>query len=192
MNSYKAEIEKGGNLFENGRNNRKNKARDKEAFTEIVLKYKNLLYKIAVTKLENEEDRCEAIQETMISAFKTIHQLREVDKLKQWLVRIFINQCNSIYKKKKRNIVSIENIENIETEDMENSHTKIDIYTSMKMLKQEERDVLILYYYAGYTMKEIAYTLKRKENTVKTILRRSLMKLKKIMKGEEKHGERYY
>lgn len=165
---------------------------DKEAFTEIVLKYKNLLYKIAVTKLENEEDRCEAIQETMISAFKTIHQLREVDKLKQWLVRIFINQCNSIYKKKKRNIVSIENIENIETEDMENSHTKIDIYTSMKMLKQEERDVLILYYYAGYTMKEIAYTLKRKENTVKTILRRSLMKLKKIMKGEEKHGERYY
>ena len=77
---------------------------DKEAFTEIVLKYKNLLYKIAVTKLENEEDRCEAIQETMISAFKTIHQLREVDKLKQRLVRIFINQCNSIYKKKKRNV----------------------------------------------------------------------------------------
>ena len=45
---------------------------DKEAFTELILLLKADLYKIAKTRIKNDEDIYDAIQETMIIAFKSI------------------------------------------------------------------------------------------------------------------------
>ena len=45
---------------------------DERAFAELILNYQQDLYKIALTKLNTEYDIEEAIQETMISAFKNL------------------------------------------------------------------------------------------------------------------------
>ena len=50
----------------------KAKKGDKEAFTQIVLILKEDLYKIAKTRITNEADIEDAIQETMIEAYKSI------------------------------------------------------------------------------------------------------------------------
>ena len=44
---------------------------NKEAFTELILLLKADLYKIAKTRIKNDEDIYDAIQETMIIAFKS-------------------------------------------------------------------------------------------------------------------------
>ena len=56
---------------------------DTEAFTQIVLELENELYKIAKTRLTNESDIQDAIQETMIETFKSIKKLRDQKKVKK-------------------------------------------------------------------------------------------------------------
>lgn len=45
---------------------------DKDAFTDIILEYEQELYKIARMRLNNDYDICEAVQSTMILAYKHI------------------------------------------------------------------------------------------------------------------------
>ncbi len=59
----------------------------------------------------------------------------------------------------------------------------------IKNLNKEEQLVLNLYYYCGYTTKEISKILKIKENTIKSKIHRAKMKLKSEYK--EKKEENY-
>lgn len=81
-----------------------NKAKkgDKKAFEELILYYQKDLYKIAKGHLFIEEDINDAIQETIISAYENIENLSDILKFKPWLIRILINECNMIHRKKKQ------------------------------------------------------------------------------------------
>ena len=69
---------------------------DKEAFTELILLLKADLYKIAKTRIKNDEDIYDAIQETMIVAFKSIKKLKKIESFKPWIIKILINTCNTV------------------------------------------------------------------------------------------------
>ena len=55
---------------------------------------------------------------------------------------------------------------------------KIDIQQSIKDLSQNERTIILLYYYEDLTTKQISKYLKMNENTVKSHLKRAKIKLK--------------
>ncbi len=164
---------------------------DTEAFTQIVLELENELYKIAKTRLTNESDIQDAIQETMIETFKSIKKLRDQKKLKKWLIKILINKCNRIYKKKYKKDISIDeyNLENyIILNDYKNIEDDLDFYRLIKILKYEERIIIILYYMEQYTVSEIKTILGINENTIRTHLFRARQKIKDNYKGEIKNG----
>jgi RNA polymerase sigma-70 factor (ECF subfamily) len=52
------------------------------------------------------------------------------------------------------------------------------------MLETDERTVLYMYYYEGYTLKEIAEILEKKQNTISSKLSRARKKLGEILKEE--------
>lgn len=164
---------------------------DTEAFTQIVLELENELYKIAKTRLTNESDIQDAIQETMIETFKSIKKLRDQKKLKKWLIKILINKCNRIYKKKYKKDISIDeyNLENyIILNDYKNIEDDLDFYRLIKILKYEERIIIILYYMEQYTVSEIKTIFGINENTIRTHLFRARQKIKDNYKGEIKNG----
>ena len=164
---------------------------DTEAFTQIVLELENELYKIAKTRLTNESDIQDAIQETMIETFKSIKKLIDQKKLKKWLIKILINKCNIIYKKKYKKDISIDeyNLENyIILNDYKNIEDDLDFYRLIKILKYEERIIIILYYMEQYTVSEIKTILGINENTIRTHLFRARQKIKDNYKGEIKNG----
>ena len=74
---------------------------DKEAFTTIMLSLEKDLYKIAKTRLKNDDDIYDAIQETIIEAFKKIIKLKNTESFKTWIIRILINKTNDIFRRKK-------------------------------------------------------------------------------------------
>ena len=76
----------------------KAKKGDRDAFTKLIMDVENDLYKIAKTRITNEADIEDAIQETMIESYKSIKKLREPKKFKRWLITILINKCNRIYR----------------------------------------------------------------------------------------------
>ena len=83
-------------------------AGDEDAFTKMILYIKDDLYKIAKTRIANETDIEDAIQETMIETYKSIKRLKDPNKFKKWVIKILINKCNRIYRRKYKTDISIE------------------------------------------------------------------------------------
>lgn len=158
---------------------------DKQAFTDLILNYQQDLYKIALTRLHAEYDIEEAIQETMISAFTNIKCLKDSEKFKKWIIKILINKCNEIYRKRLLRFTPLEEIDTYKITESYNSEieSKLDFYSIIKSLNKKERTIIVLYYSEKYTTKEIAEILNKSENTIKTILRRSKIKLREKYQG---------
>lgn len=153
---------------------------DKEAFTELVILYQAELYKIARAKINNIEDINDIIQETMLIAFNNIRKLKDESKFKAWIIKILINECNRFYKHKK--IIQIP-IEEIETGKQDDTDTNLTYESVLRVLKPDERIILLLHYVSGYTSKEIGEILGKNDNTIKTQLKRIKEKLNKKFEG---------
>lgn len=157
------------------------KNKDKEAFTQAVLAIQTELYFIAKTKLNNEEDINDAMQETMMISFKNIHKLRENRFFKTWMIKILLNQCNKIYKKKPWNEISLEEKEIPEVGLQENN---INFEQLISHLTKENQTILTLYYVSGYTTKEISSILSKNESTIRSKIMRAKEQIRKEQEGE--------
>lgn len=151
------------------------KNKDEEAFDELILLMEKEMYLIAKTRLQNDEDIADAIQETILLCFRNIHKLRD----NTWTIRILINECNKIHRKKRKHTISFEGNEiekYIEAE--ENYEENIGFDMLIRSLEADEKLILTLYYCSGYTTKEISRILKKKEGTIRSKISRSKQKLK--------------
>lgn len=157
----------------------KAKQGEKEAFTYLILQLEDDLYKIAKTRLNNEEDILDAIQETMISAYKSVHKIRNEEYFKTWIIKILINKCNDIYKNKKAIVISLN--ESVAGNNISDDNLNFEFI--MKQLNYDERIAMTLYYLERYTTKEISKILKTNENTIKTRISRAKEKIKMQYKG---------
>lgn len=160
---------------------------DTEAFTQIILFLNDDLYKIAKSRITNESDIEDAIQETMIETYKSIKKLNEPEKFKKWVIKILINKCNRIYRRKYKKDVSIEEYEyslnSLDRNNISDIEDELNFYDMIKFLNYEERIIIILYYMEEYTVKEIKKILRMNENTIYTHLHRARKKLKKEYDG---------
>lgn len=163
---------------------KKAKRNDEDAFNELILLTQKEMYLIAKTKLKNEDDIADAIQETILSCYKNLRKLRNNKFFKTWLIKILMNECNKIYKKRKKQMVSYEEKETENywiTEDISFENISFDIL--IRNLNDEEKLILTLYYYVGYSTKEISKLLKIKESTCRSKIARAKIKLRNEFEG---------
>ncbi|MBR2290269.1 MAG: sigma-70 family RNA polymerase sigma factor [Clostridia bacterium] len=163
----------------------KSKNGDEEAFTELVISIETVLYKVARTRLGNEEDIKEAVQETIIQSFKSIKKLKKNEFFKTWMIKILINNCNKVYKKNKKvnNVQYDDSILSETSYSMESVENNLDFFFIIQKLSYDERITLILYYSESFTTKEIAKLLGKSESAIKNRLSRARNKLKKEIEG---------
>ncbi len=164
-------------LVERAKNN------DSDAFTHLILNIERDLYCIAKTKIENENDIDDIMQETMIIAFLNLKKLKNNSVFKTWIIRILINNCNKFYKRKKyRSLDEEKEIEKISSGEMDLSNIEFNDFISF--LNKDERTILTLFYYLGYTTKEISKILNKREGTICSKISRAKTKIKEKYKGE--------
>lgn len=161
----------------------KAKNEDSDAFTNLIFNIERDLYCIARSKIDNENDIEDIIQETMIIAFLNIKKLKNNSLFKTWVIRILINNCNKFYKRKKhKSIDEDEEINKIGSVEMDLSNIEFKDFISF--LNEDERTILTLYYYLGYTTKEISKILNKREGTICSKISRAKIKIKEKYKGE--------
>lgn len=159
------------------------KNEDSDAFTNLILNIERDLYCIARSKIDNENDIEDIMQETMIIAFLNIKKLKNNSFFKTWVIRILINNCNKFYKRKKhKSIDEDEEIKKIVSVEMDLSNIEFKDFISF--LNEDERTILTLYYYLGYTTKEISKILNKREGTICSKISRAKIKIKEKHKGE--------
>ena len=70
-------------------------AGDTEAFAVLVERYYERCARYAVRVIGNREDAEEAVQDTLLRAFRSLHRYEERGQFASWLFRILANQCRS-------------------------------------------------------------------------------------------------
>lgn len=151
----------------------------KESFSVLIKHFELSLYKVAKSMLESEEDCADAIQETILKSYKSIRSLNETQFFKTWLIRILINECHNIHRIKGK-IIPIYEIEETACEatminEIDNT---IVIQEMLNYLENELRNIVILYYFEDFSVKDISDLLGIPEGTVKSRLSRARGKLK--------------
>lgn len=157
---------------------------DKEAFIKLIEKYTQDMYKVAKSRLNSEDDIGDAIQETILSAYKNICVLKNTSYFKTWLIRILINKCNDIIANNK-NIVYVEeyyesSIKNEILADKDKFENNIAFKEILENLNETYRTVVVLYYVNGFNTREISEILNEKEGTIKSRLSRAREKLREF------------
>lgn len=143
---------------------------------EVVEKYSNMLMQIAYQRTFNKSDSEDIVQDVFIKLIKNSNKIKDEEHLKNWLIRVTINLCND-YNKSFWN----KNTTVLDEELSEFDNEEILIFKEINKLKPIYRDIIYLYYYQGYKIKEISIILKMKENTVSSNLTRAREKLKTIL-----------
>lgn len=158
---------------------------DAEAFVALMELNKESMKKVTFAYLQSEEDRADAISQTILDAYENINKLKKTAYFKTWLIRILINNCIDIYRAndKYTNYKDSpeefgESIVNILSKPLEENIEFIDL---LKCLPEDSRIIFVLYYGEQFTTAEIAKILNMKENTVKSKIHRGKETLRKVL-----------
>lgn len=155
---------------------------DSEAFIQLMEKNKQTMYKVAHGFLKNENDIADALQETVLSAFEHITDLKQPSYFKTWLIRILINCCYTILRDKKR----IEPQENINIDShAETPDSNLAFREMVGILPEDSKLIFLLYYGECFTTREISIVLDINESTVRSRLRRGRMQIKEWLLANE-------
>jgi RNA polymerase sigma-70 factor (ECF subfamily) len=168
---------------------------DRAAFRDLVERYKRDVFGLAYDLCGNHHDAEDLSQEVFIKAFRAIGGFRADAKLGSWLHRITMNAYIDSKRRKPVQIVSIDaHVTGARDGGMPAilppartpapdalagaSRLQQDVEAAMEVLSTQERTVFVLRHYHDMRIQEISSSLSIAEGTVKSLLFRSVRKLR--------------
>ena len=155
---------------------------DKDEFLRLALDSEPTLFHVSFSILHDEQDCADSVQEAMLKAYENRHKLREIKHFKTWIVRIVINECYGLLRRKKRFQAFNDAVWQDST--CLSNYIKeeyIDLYQAINRLSEKEKICVILYYLEDYSVAEIANVLKIPSGTVKSRLSHARRELKGLL-----------
>lgn len=151
---------------------------DKEFFVSQIEACGSMLYRVAWSMLRNEDDCRDALQETALKAWEKRSKLHERRYFKTWIVRILINVCYDIQRKRRR-VVSLEEIAEPSVPPPDPT-----LAAALQALPEKLRLPLMLCYSEGMSYAEIAQALRLTTATVRGRIARGKEQLRKELDAE--------
>ncbi len=152
------------------------------SYEQVVKKYFQTVASVCVLHIDNNADAQDCFQNTFVKLFEKSPEFSDENHLKAWLIRVAINECNTLRRKNKRTI-SLSQVSETSVISFPNND-KDDISWALLQLEPKLRDVIYLRYCEKYNSKEIAEILGKNPNTIRTLLKRGKDKLKSIYGGD--------
>ena len=147
---------------------------------ETVIKYSDMLYRICIVILCNEQDVQDAVQETFCRYLEKAPDFHDEEHEKAWLIRLATNICRDMIRFRIRHPkVSIDEVENTLA-----APEQKEILRELLELPVKQKTVLYLHYVEGYQIKEIADILGITESAVKTRLLRGRKQMRDAVSME--------
>jgi RNA polymerase sigma-70 factor (ECF subfamily) len=139
----------------------------------LVGDYADMIFRIALIQLKNWHDAEDIVQRVFIELYETWPSFDSEEHIKSWLIRVTIHRCKDCLKSawRRRTVPLNEEILGIE-------HEVSDITRAVLSLSPQNRQVIVLHYYIGYSINEIAALTGKKASAVATMLHRTRKKLK--------------
>lgn len=175
------------------------------ALSELYRRTYGAAYRTAAVLIRDEDAVMDILQDSYVKAFRNLHQLREADKFRAWMKRIVHNSAVDWLRKRKPVIFSEMSYESESAAEIPDDRTcslpdaVIDQRETARLmgeildsLSEEQRAVVVMYYYEQMTVREIADELGANENTVKSRLLHGRRNIEAGVKNLEKQGTKLY
>lgn len=157
------------------------KSGDEEAFIRLMESQLDCMYKMAKTILKNEEDVADAMAETVLVCWEKLSTLKENRYVKTWMIRILMNKCYDLLRKKEL-LLTEDTVS--EADAREDGYGMAEWEQVLQGLDEKYRLVMLLYYVDGFKIREVSEILDIPAATVKTRLVRGRKQLADEMKME--------
>ena len=144
-----------------------------EEFGKRIENIRLRLYKTALLYLGSEACALDAVDEAVYKALCSYKKLRQPEYFDTWITRILITECYNELRRQKR----FRAIDELPESSVEVFDT-LPLKEAIRRLPRELKEVVILRYFAGYTLIETAETLQIPQGTVATRQRKALKVLK--------------
>ena len=153
----------------------------------MVQQYEKELLRICYVYLRDRTAAEDIVQETFLKAFRHMDSFRGASSEKTWPIRIAINCCRdyrrSAWYRYMDFRVSVDQMPFPTAAPPCDDH--IALTMAIMKLKPKYMEVVLLYFYEGYSMKEIAKMLDLTESAVSSRIRKARQKLKDELEGGE-------
>lgn len=165
---------------------------DHDAFAQLADAAMPRLYGTAGLILRNQAAVQEAVQATLIRAWRDLPRLREPDRFEAWLYRIALNACRDEgrrLQRGRRHEAGLEVIERVAGTDPATAfadHDELD--RALARLTPDQRAILALVYYRDLTVPAAAEALGTPLGTAKSRLHRALEALRAALAAEGRAG----
>lgn len=147
----------------------------------LVNTYSDLILRLSYTYLKSTQDGEDICQEVLLKllAEDRVFQSREHEKA--WVVRTAINTCKDELRAFRRKAVPLEQVPEAPAPEPPQS----DVLEAVAALPGKYREAIYLFYYEGYSVKEIGDLTGRSEAAVSAHLSRGRKKLRDMLGGGE-------
>lgn len=142
------------------------------------------MYNVCYRMMNSREEAEDMLQESFAEAFHHLSDYRFESSFGSWLKRITINKCINSLKKRRAQLVHVENVPDMmpEETEVEIPGLSVDkIQKAMAVLPEGYRIVFSLYLLEGYDHSEISQILGVSEATSKSQYCRAKQKIKEII-----------
>lgn len=150
---------------------------DTQAFEEIYQATYRQVYYTAFSFLKNEQNTLDVMQDTYITALTHLQQLENPERIVAWLNQIAVNKCKDFLMKKIPEPIEENSIDTELLEENDNflpesyvlnaEKRKIILTIMQEELSAVQYQTIILYYFDGMSVPEIAACMECPEGTVK-------------------------
>lgn len=150
----------------------------RQEFTRLVELFSGTVFRTALCYTKNKQDADDIMQDVFLKLYTYEKEFESDEHVKAWLIRVTANRCKNLLKSLSYRLSEpIEKAENIPAyEQGENG-----LLSVITELNPKVRAAMYMFYYEGYSVKEIAFITGEKETTITTRLSRGRKQLKKLL-----------
>lgn len=145
---------------------------DHEAFEVLAASAGDRLYAVARLILRSTDLAEDAVQEALVRAWQQLPSLRDPDRFDAWLHRLVVNACADQGRQLRRWSLQVRPIpvNAAISDDTKSVGDREQLQRGFDRLKPDQRAVVVLHYYSGFSAAEIAHMLGIPEGTARSRL----------------------
>lgn len=164
---------------------------DRAAYGELVTRFQNSVYAMALARVRDPLEAQELAQEVFVHAMRKLPQLRDARCFAGWLRRITarmaINRMTRkgpLFGTEPEVLDAVAGVSRAPDENMELSEAKAGLHAGLAQLKRIDRETLEAFYLRGRSLKQMSREFDVPTGTIKRRLHVARQRLKDVMEGQ--------
>src|SRR4051812_13190947 len=164
---------------------------DRDAFTALVVEHGHRLYSVAYRILRDASRAEDAVQQAFLTAWRELRHLRDDDRLEAWLYRLLVNACYAEVRHTRRWQPGLRLVTDLDagpiTDDAQvSTAVRDELERAFRRLSGEQRAVLVMHHYMGFSTAEIADVLGVSSGTIRSRLHYARQQMRAALEADSR------